>query len=98
MFAFLFKKCIKLYWKYIPESQRKICIFRLTCSNAVYQKLENEGFFAGLKLYFYRRKNCKEGYHFFVKNDNVYINTKENEIIEENEINPLLLNEYKIHI
>ena len=97
MLAWAFKNIIKAYWKYIPESKRRICIYNISCSNAVYQKVHKEGFWAGLKLYFHRRANCKAGYKIFLEDANVKIITIKGELIHESEINTLLIKEIRIN-
>lgn len=49
----------------IPESKRRKCIFRESCSRYVYNKIINEGFFSGLKALQYRHNNCRAGFHIF---------------------------------
>ena len=98
MLTYFFKKLIEAYWKHVPESNRKICIYKLTCSKAVYQALQNKGFWSASKLYLFRRFNCKNGYTISWNSDNskVVIQTKMGSIINEEEINPLLVSEFKL--
>lgn len=98
MLAWLFKKIIEAYWEYVPESKRRICIYKTTCSRAVYHKIIDEGFYAGIKLFFYRKSNCKEGFSFFLDEDEICIKTRKGEVVNEMDINTLLLREYKIKI
>ena len=53
---------IKLYWRIIPEKRRKKCLFSKSCSNYVYEKTINEGFYEGIKALKYRYKVCRSNY------------------------------------
>jgi len=53
---------IKTYWKFIPESNRKSCLFAESCSRYVYRITNENGFLAGLKAFKLRYKKCKPGY------------------------------------
>ena len=59
---FLILLIIKSYWKLIPEHRRKKCIFRLSCSQYVFQETKNKGFAAGIKAFRYRFNNCRHGH------------------------------------
>ncbi|CAM2794029.1 membrane protein insertion efficiency factor YidD [Chryseobacterium flavum] len=52
---------IKIYWLVIPQSKRRKCIFRTSCSRHVYEKTIQEGFISGLKAFKYRFQNCRSG-------------------------------------
>jgi putative component of membrane protein insertase Oxa1/YidC/SpoIIIJ protein YidD len=54
---------IKFYWFIIPESKRRRCIFRTSCSQHVYQTTKKEGFYKGLMAFKYRFLNCRGGHH-----------------------------------
>jgi putative component of membrane protein insertase Oxa1/YidC/SpoIIIJ protein YidD len=96
MLSWLFKKTIELYWSKIPENKRKVCIYKVSCSNFVYHKLENEGFLSGLSSYLNRYKNCKPDYVIELNDDKkVMIRTKKGNLLSENEINPLIVVEFK---
>jgi putative component of membrane protein insertase Oxa1/YidC/SpoIIIJ protein YidD len=53
---------IKFYWKLIPESNRKSCLFSESCSRYVYRITNEEGFWAGIKAFKSRYKKCRPGY------------------------------------
>ena len=52
---------IKMYWRIIPPSKRRRCIFRTSCSKYVYEKTTADGFVSGLKALKYRFQNCRSG-------------------------------------
>jgi hypothetical protein len=54
---------IKLYWMFIPESNRKSCLFAESCSRYVYRITNEKGLWAGLKAFKSRYKKCRPGYH-----------------------------------
>ncbi|WDF58598.1 membrane protein insertion efficiency factor YidD [Flavobacterium sp. KACC 22758] len=56
---------IKMYWKTIPPSKRRKCIFRKSCSNYVFETAEKEGFICGLKAFWFRYQNCRTGFQVF---------------------------------
>lgn len=53
---------IKIYWKIIPASRRRSCLFAESCSKYVYRVTKNKGFWNGLKAFRLRYKKCKSGY------------------------------------
>lgn len=53
------------YWKIIPAKNRKRCIFKISCSNYVYQETKSNGFLAGIKALKYRYENCRHGFELF---------------------------------
>jgi uncharacterized protein len=93
--VWLAKKSIEHYWNTVPEDKRKICIYRITCSKFVYNKFNNNGFVSGILAYFYRMKSCNHKYIISHKNNMVIIKDSQGNIIEENEINPLIVKEFK---
>ncbi|MEN2401503.1 membrane protein insertion efficiency factor YidD [Flavobacterium sp. MC2016-06] len=56
---------IQTYWNFIPQSKRKRCIFKTSCSNYVYQITKNEGFIKGIKAFIFRYKNCRGNFEIF---------------------------------
>ena len=53
---------IKIYWKIIPKSRRRSCLFAESCSRYVYRITNDNGFWAGLKAFKTRYRKCKPGY------------------------------------
>jgi uncharacterized protein len=56
---------IRLYWRLIPASKRKQCIFRKSCSQFVFDTTYQQGALEGLKAFRYRYNNCRGGYETF---------------------------------
>ena len=54
--------CIKIYWKLIPPSRRRSCLFAESCSKYVYRITKERGFWAGIKALRVRYKKCRPGY------------------------------------
>ncbi len=92
MLVWLAKKSIEYYWNTRPENQRKICIYRITCSRYVYNEFENNGLIEGIRAYFYRMKSCNHGYKLSLKKDMLLTGMK---IKTQQEINPLIVKEFK---
>ncbi|MES3016773.1 MAG: membrane protein insertion efficiency factor YidD [Bacteroidota bacterium] len=53
---------IKLYWKLIPVSKRRKCIFHVSCSNFVFDETNCKGTIAGIKALIYRYRTCRSGH------------------------------------
>lgn len=56
---------IRLYWILIPQSKRRKCIFKKSCSNYVFETTQKEGFIQGLKAFLFRYKNCRGNFAIF---------------------------------
>ncbi len=56
---------IRLYWVLIPQSNRRKCIFKTSCSNYVFEITQKEGFMKGLKAFQFRYKNCRGNFSIF---------------------------------
>lgn len=95
MLANLAKLLIKYYWNKYPENKRKVCIHKISCSNAVYQELNKNGFYQGVITYLERRRTCNRNYKLFLVDEKVIIKTKNNKIIQEDNINPIIVRDYK---
>jgi putative component of membrane protein insertase Oxa1/YidC/SpoIIIJ protein YidD len=96
MFSLLFRKLIEQYWKRIPESERKVCIYKESCSKKVYSTLIVHGFYSGMKEYIHRKKSCRAGYKIIHQEGKITIITKNGLYLNEDEINPLIVKEAKL--
>lgn len=56
---------IRFYWAVIPKGKRRKCIFRISCSQYVYQITKTDGLYKGLLAFKYRFKHCRGGFHIF---------------------------------
>ena len=95
MFAYLFKKAIEIYWHTVPESTRKVCLYRISCSREVYAQLNEYGFCRGVRTYISRRATCRSGYRVLNEGGRFLLLTKKGFRIDESQINPILLSEIK---
>lgn len=79
---------IQIYWKFIPPSKRRKCIFKKSCSNHVFEVTQNEGFFKGLKAFQFRYKNCRGNFEIFKNpvNDQLQMILPSQQIIAKEEI------------
>jgi putative component of membrane protein insertase Oxa1/YidC/SpoIIIJ protein YidD len=57
---------IRLYWKLVPASKRRKCVFKESCSNAVYKETNNNGFIKGLETLLFRFRNCNNRFELTV--------------------------------
>ncbi|WP_081801950.1 membrane protein insertion efficiency factor YidD [Aquimarina atlantica] len=79
---------IRLYWYLIPKSKRRRCIFRKSCSNYVYEQINNNGVNSGIKAFRYRFRNCRSGFQLFKNpfNNETQMILPNQEIIKQEEI------------
>lgn len=85
---------IKMYWKLIPPSRRKKCVFKKSCSNYVFDITQKEGFVKGLKAFQFRYKNCRGNIQIFKNpiNNKIQMILPSHIIIEQEEIAERLIN------
>ncbi|RED23708.1 hypothetical protein BD847_2772 [Flavobacterium cutihirudinis] len=79
---------IRLYWILIPQSTRRKCIFKKSCSNYVFETTQKEGFIKGLKAFQFRYNNCRSGFQIFKNpmNNKIQIILPSQIIVEREEI------------
>lgn len=84
---------IHLYWLFIPEHKRRNCIFKKSCSQAVFEDTQEKGFIYGLKTFHFRFKNCRAGFELFTEpiTNEVKMVLPSKVIIEKDEIAERLL-------
>lgn len=85
---------IKMYWKILPPSKRRKCIFKKSCSNYVFETTQKEGFVKGLKAFQFRYKNCRGNFAIFQNpiNDKIQMILPSQIIIESEDIADRLIN------
>ncbi|KFF04206.1 membrane protein insertion efficiency factor YidD [Flavobacterium reichenbachii] len=85
---------IQIYWKAIPASKRKKCIFKKSCSNHVFEITQKEGFLKGIKAFQFRYKNCRGNFVIFENpiNNKIQMILPSQIIIERKEIADRLIN------
>jgi hypothetical protein len=85
---------IQLYWKLIPESKRKVCLFRESCSNHIYRITNENGFIKGITALRIRIIKCKPQYELLKVDDMFILKLQDGSVINENEISQFLLPPY----
>ncbi|OXG01571.1 membrane protein insertion efficiency factor YidD [Flavobacterium araucananum] len=91
---YLILTVIKMYWNFIPQSKRRKCIFKKSCSNYVFDITQKEGFLKGLKAFQFRYKNCRGNFQSFKNpiNNRVQIILPSQLVIDSEEIADRLIN------
>lgn len=82
---------IRIYWIVVPESKRKQCIFRESCSRYVWRITKTEGFRAGIRAFKFRNRHCCPGYAIYKHNNHYELKTANGLILKEDEIDERLL-------
>lgn len=96
MLSFFGKKAIEAYWRMKPASERNVCLFKRSCSREVYAHLDEHGFIRGVITYFRRMSACRSGYRIVRGEDgSFFLKTRNGSRIVEDQINPILLSEFK---
>lgn len=83
---------IKLYWKIIPESKRRKCLFKISCSRHVYYKTKKEGLISGVKALSFRMKNCNPNYYIIEVNGKKALVSNTNKVFKTEELNKSFIN------
>ena len=86
---------IHWYWKIVREENRKVCLFKVSCSRHVHEAILNGGLLSGILAFTRRMRACNGGYTVQTKNGITVIETVRGERIHEEDINPFLLQEFK---
>ncbi len=81
-----------MYWIIIPKSKRRQCLFKMSCSNYVYEKTKTEGLLSGLKALKFRINICNPNYNVIEVNGKKILITTTNISFKENQINKSILN------
>ncbi|MBL7821222.1 MAG: membrane protein insertion efficiency factor YidD [Saprospiraceae bacterium] len=82
---------IRFYWLIFPETKRRQCLFRETCSNHVYRLIKEKGFIKGFLGFISRIKKCRSGYTIYVGNKGFEVKLADGTTINQDEISPQLL-------
>jgi len=88
----LFLMIIKSYWLLIPESKRRKCLFKKSCSNYVYEMTRKKGLISGLKALRFRVQNCNPDYSIIQLEEELILVTKTNVVLREEDLNTSILN------
>ncbi|WP_367892735.1 membrane protein insertion efficiency factor YidD [Flavivirga aquimarina] len=82
---------IKLYWKYIPESKRRKCLFKTSCSNYVYKITKEKGLISGFRAMIFRINNCNSNHNIIEVDKKKLLITNTHKVFNECEINQYFL-------
>ena len=85
---------IQLYWKLIPQSKRKVCLFRESCSNYIYRITNENGFIKGMTALRLRIIKCRPQYELYKVDNTFILRLQDGSVINENEISQFLLPPY----
>lgn len=85
---------IRCYWILIPQSKRRKCIFKKSCSHYVFETTQKEGLIKGLKAFHFRYKNCRGNFSIFKNpiNNKIQMILPSQLIINREEISDRLIN------
>lgn len=84
---YLFLLSIRIYWL-IPVKNRRVCIFKESCSRYVYRITCKYGFIKGLSAFKERKQQCKPGY-YAINNEEIRLADKS--IVERSKLRECLL-------
>jgi len=84
---------IQLYWKIIPEKNRRKCLFRESCSHYVYRRANDEGFLSGMRAFLDRIRQCRPGYTIYFDDisNRFELHLKNGQVIDNDQIADRLL-------
>ncbi|MBK6545711.1 MAG: membrane protein insertion efficiency factor YidD [Saprospiraceae bacterium] len=86
-------KLINFYWLAFPETKRRQCLFRETCSKHVHRLVKEKGLAIGILAFIKRVKKCRNGYSLYLGNNGFEMKLVDGTIINEDEISSKLLDE-----
>ena len=88
---------IKLYYKVVPEDNRRVCIHAESCSKYVLRITKKRGFIRGLMAYIDRKKSCNPNYTVETSTNMIIkIKTQNGIVLNESEINPFIIHSLKL--
>jgi putative component of membrane protein insertase Oxa1/YidC/SpoIIIJ protein YidD len=86
---------IKVYQQYFPDSKKRCCLFRETCSNYAVRMFVNKGFFGGVAAVAKRLKACRPGYKIVTVKNRMGILLVNGDFVNEPTASPVLLESYR---
>lgn len=84
-------KLIEFYWHLYPETNRRQCIFKETCSKHVYRRLKEKGLVAGFLALINRVKKCRNGHSLYLGDNGFEMKLVDGTTIYQDAISPNLL-------
>lgn len=86
-------RIIKFYWFSVPETKRRHCLFKETCSVHVHRLIKEKGLIAGFIAFIRRVKKCRNGYSIYLNDNEFEMSLADGTTIYQDEISPKLLDE-----
>ena len=86
-------RIIKFYWFSFPETKRRHCLFKETCSVHVHRLIKEKGLTAGFLAFISRVKKCRNGYSIYLNDNEFEMSLADGTTICKDEISPKLLDE-----
>ncbi len=82
----LLRVLIQLYWFVVPESKRRSCLFRESCSKYVYRITSEKGFVEGIRAMKNRFQVCRAEYSLTSDNGSLTLHLCNGAQIQEEDI------------
>lgn len=82
---------IEIYWRLIPKSKRRKCLFKTSCSNYVYNKTKSKGLISGIKALKFRVENCNNYYTIIEINEEKMLISSKQIMFKESQLNKSII-------
>ena len=86
---------IRCYWWLMPLKWKRSCIFRMSCSNYVFNSTRDFGFVYGIMALKERWNKCRPGYHAELKNNKLCLHLIDGSDVNDEEISEFILQHYQ---
>ena len=85
---------IRFYWVFIKPFHNKTCLFKTSCSVAVFHAAKHNNGKYAWKTFLFRYKNCRDNHQLFYSEQfkEYYLKLPDGTIVPQKEINPKLIN------
>lgn len=85
---------VRIYWSLWPNRWKRQCLFRESCSRAVYRVTSTKGFRAGMSMLVRRIETCRSNFEVRAIDGTLRVCLCTGEIVPESEVNPAILQPY----
>ena len=86
---------IKAYQKYIPNQNKRCCLYKESCSQYALRVLAQKGFFGGVAATFSRILSCRPGYKVVASGREIGIRLRNGDYVDESSASPSLIMPYR---
>ena len=83
------------YWRLVPESRRRQCLFRESCSNYVFRRTRDQGALAGLSALKIRWHRCRPGYSVVASGDGLALLCTDGSFVDGTHVAPEILSPFE---